>query len=183
MIRVSLSVAAVALVALSLPPSLLAQQEPVVEPDAKVRVTAPSISSDRLVGTLLEVSADSYVLEAEGWDSPLAVPFASVTSLEVSQGEKGWGWKKGALVGFLGGTASWWVVASALEDQDRPPSFEESVVALVSLGGVAVGGSIVGGLLARKREDWEEVSRDRLRLLIVPQADGRIRIGGTIRFR
>jgi hypothetical protein len=45
---------------------LFAQQEPPVAPGDRVRVTAPDEVSGRFVGTVMEIGADTCVLEVEG---------------------------------------------------------------------------------------------------------------------
>ena len=98
MSRVSFVVAFLALVALTLPANLHAQQEPVVEPGAKVRV---GIGSVWHVGTLVEMRADSWVLEVKGRDSLLALPLGSVSSLNV-RGQKTMA-LRGAVIGLVSG--------------------------------------------------------------------------------
>jgi hypothetical protein len=67
---------------------LFAQQEPPVALGDRVRVTAPTIDPDQLVGTLVALGADTCVLEVEAGADPLTLPLASVTSFEVSRGRE-----------------------------------------------------------------------------------------------
>ncbi len=179
--RVSFVTACLALLALLVPVSLLAQEEAVVEPGAKVRVMAPSFSSQWLVGTLVEMRADSWVLEVEGRDSLLALPLSSVSSLEVSRGQKTRA-LKGAVIGLVSG-AGGGVLIGLLSD-DGPGTYPAKDRALIA--GVVF--SVVGGLTGLgigygiKVDRWETVPLDRLRVSIVPQRDGRFAVGFSVRF-
>ena len=52
------------------PLSVYAQEGPPVAPGDRVRVTAATIASDRSVGTLAQMSADTCVLKVEGRGAP-----------------------------------------------------------------------------------------------------------------
>ncbi len=62
---------------------LSAQEGLLVAPGDSVRVTAPTVAPDPLVGTLVSLGADACVLEVAGHAEPLRLPLASVTGLEV----------------------------------------------------------------------------------------------------
>lgn len=167
----------VAMLLLISPLDLLAQQESIVAPGARVRVRAPSVSRDRLVGTVLEMGADTCVLEVENWADPLALPLASLETLEVSRGTKsnaGTGALIGGLAGGVLGLALGVVVAAEAADEGAPQMWglvEEPYDALaVAAIGVGAGAYVGLGIGAGKRSDrWEEVPLDRLRVSLVPQ--------------
>ena len=56
-----------------------------IQPGARVRIAAPGIVAGRYVGTVLTRSADTVELGAPG-TSPIKVPIARITSVEVSRG-------------------------------------------------------------------------------------------------
>lgn len=154
---------------------LLAQQEPIVAPGARVRVTAPSISRDRLVGTVVEMGEDTCVLEVERRTQPVALPLASLETLEVSQGKKskaGTGALIGLVVGAGGGAALGAGICSSLSD--LPGGSDDC-------GGAAIAGALLFGLpscglgaligWSIKVDRWEEVQLDRLRLGRAPGRD------------
>jgi hypothetical protein len=161
-----------------LPSSAYAQDVPPLKPGTRLRVQVGPPTSDprSTVGTYVGLSGDSLLLQPIGQSTPSRILLTSVRRVEVSQGQRGFGWKKGALVGFAAGALG----GLAVLGQGSGCYEAECVGVLVLAGGLVVAGSIIGGLLARRREAWEEVSGDRLRLLLSPRADGRVLIGWSI---
>lgn len=168
----------VAALVLAAPFNLLAQQAPIVARGARVRVRAPSVSRDRLVGTVVEMGTDTCVLEVEDWAEPLALPLASLETLEVSRGTKsnaGKGAFTGGAVGWLFGLA---LGARGAEgaDEDDPHVWglvegQGDVWTVAAIGGGV--GATVGLLIGEmtRSDRWEEVPLDRLR--VVPTRDRR----------
>ena len=76
----------------------LCAQDTLVVPGARVRVYSP----DRLTGTIEMLSPDTLVLRLEARRSLQAIPFASITRLEVSRGRKS-NVGKGARIGLAVG--------------------------------------------------------------------------------
>jgi hypothetical protein len=156
-----------------IPSSLLAQDQQAVAPGDRIRVTAPAISADRLVGTLTGMRDDTYSMVVEGRDGSLAVPIASLTRLEVSRGRKSlvtWG----AVVGVLvGGTLSFALINSSEASDARITS----AVLFAGLGGLAgaLGGSYI------RYDDWETVPLGQLRVGLTPEAGDGIALSISIR--
>ena len=88
---------------------LTAQEAVQIVPGARVRVTVPTFnrmtwSRDRVkwVGAFVALRPDTLVLNVKGQTTPLEIPFASVSKLEVSKGQKrsaGKGAGRGFLIG------------------------------------------------------------------------------------
>jgi hypothetical protein len=155
-----------------------------VQPGARVRVQAPGIVAGRYVGTVLTRTADTVELGAPG-TAPLKVPFARITSIEVSRGSSrllgaGRGIAWGAPIGLVIG-----VIAAAGTESD-PYCFDScstsgsDKAAIVTAGtvGGAFWGAVIGAIVGRER--WE-------RFDMTPQSsfnyrDGRTHFGAAVRF-
>jgi hypothetical protein len=159
--RIALLVAALVLIASV---DLFAQQEPPVAPGDRVRVTAPTIDPDPFVGTFVSMGADTCVLLVEGRAEALALPFASVTSLEVSRGRKSYA-LAGAGIGLAAGAVVGVAIASGTEEGEY-----EGLARFVSVaGGTGIGlviGTVVGASI--KTERWEFVDLQPVRVSITP---------------
>ena len=81
-----------------------AQQEPPVVAGDRVRFKAPAVATERLVGTLASLAADTCVMYVEGRADPLTLPLASLTWLQVSRGRES-RVGRGAVIGTLVGVA------------------------------------------------------------------------------
>lgn len=150
---------ALATVALSAAASSARAQHTEVQPGARVRISAPGIVAGRYVGTVLTRSADTVELGAPG-TSPIKVPLARITSIEVSRGSSralgaGRGVLWGAPIGLVVG-----VVAAAGTDSDpycfdycsTSGSYKAGIVAASTVAG-ALWGAGIGALVGRER--WE----------------------------
>lgn len=67
--------------------SIAAQDSVRVAPGNRVRVTAPTVSRTKIVGTYAHMDADTLVVEVGGRSRSL--PRTAVTQLDVSVGQKG----------------------------------------------------------------------------------------------
>ncbi|UCC84511.1 MAG: hypothetical protein JSW46_06175 [Gemmatimonadota bacterium] len=160
---------------------LFAQQEPPVAPGDRVRVTAPTIEPDPLVGTFIALGADTCVLEVGGRAEPLVLPLASVTNLEVSQGHKS-KMLKGAVLGLLiGGFVGGVSGAAACSGDKCEASAGEMAMYCGAIG--AVPGLFIGAGVGRmsKTDRWEEVPLDQLRVTTALWPRGGLSVGLRIR--
>ncbi|NIN73076.1 MAG: hypothetical protein GTO46_14345 [Gemmatimonadetes bacterium] len=162
---------------LAAPTTLIAQQEPPVQAGDRVRVTAPTIDPDMLVGTLVSLRADTCVLKVDDLWLPLALPRTSVTKLEVQRGRKskaglgaGVGFVTGAVIGGLLG--SYWGQESC--GWMEIPCIKKPAATVLGALGFGLAGAGIGALVgSRIRVDrWEEVPLDQLRITLLPQRRG-----------
>ena len=166
--------------------ALSTQVQPPLESGKRIRVAAPLVGSERMVGVYLSHDDTTMQLQTEAQVAPLTIPLVYVTRLELSQGRK-----SNALKGLVIDSASGVVlgiVAGLVVGQENGdnPCGGGRPAECAAIGAVAVGatGALVGlgiGALS-KSERWNEVSLDRLRVSIVPQRDGRLGFGLAIMF-
>ena len=146
----------------------LCAQDTLVVPGARVRVYSP----DRVTGTIESLSPDALVLKPEDRDSSQAIPFASMTKLEVSQGltsrtSKGAG--IGFFVGGAAGLATAAIVCAIAGDCVADDPYTGLVYAFFGVLGAGVGtltGAIIGS--SSKTDRWETVSLDQIRVSLRP---------------
>jgi hypothetical protein len=169
--------------------SLSAQEPPLIEPNARVRVTAPGIGVQMSVGTYLSRADGVMLLAPQSRAGPSTIPLASMTALDVSWGRvssagKGALW--GAFAGaFLGGALGALGAGAGTEDcwehSSNPCTVWFATIWAVALGVPAlVVGTVAGTLI--KTDRWQEVPLDQLRLGSVPQPDGRYGLGLSVTF-
>jgi hypothetical protein len=148
-------------------------------PGQRVRVTAPTISSTRIVGAYTHGEADTLVIASHGrtW----RFPRSSVTALDVGRGQKS-NVGKGALYGSLLGAG---IGALALGSSSLCADLEAAgTCTVVGAGGGAVGGLLVGAIVGAliKTERWEEVPLDRLHLTFMHWDDRSFLFATSISF-
>ena len=166
----------------------LSAQEVLLAPGARVRVSVPTFNPTtrlrgqaRWVGTLVTLSADTLVLKPKDQSAPLAIPLASVTRLDVSRGRvscTGRGILTGSLASLALGLG---LLASASPEDigDAPPA-----AGLIFLAVFTVPGAVIGGIVGSKvgGERWEPVPLDRIRVSILPQRGGGVRLAAAFTF-
>ncbi len=146
---------------------LFGQKAPLVAQGDRVRVTAPN---ERVVGTFTVLKPDTLVVSVES--RRLAIPFASVTSLEVSRGQKSKS-GKGALIG-LGAGAAAGVVTALVGCADNSCDDVTGLVVLIFGAGGALGGVLIGAVIGSfiQTDRWETVPLDRIRVSLTPRGGG-----------
>ncbi len=160
--------------------SVTAQQRLPVKPGDLVRITAPDLGINKYTGVLGAVDRDTLTV------GRTRVALASVARLDVR-----WGRKDhvvmGGLIGFVAGAAVGGVIGYAGGDDPPASCFmfctagDKARVSGVLLGGAgAVVGLIAGAFI--KSDRWKEVPLERLSVSIVPQRDGRFRLGMSVSF-
>jgi len=188
----------IAVLALTTPVNLLAQQEARIAPGDRVRVMAPSISADLLVGTVLEVGADTCLLAIEGHAPPYSLPFTSIRRLDLSRGTRsntGKGAKIGAVIGaglgaVLGGliaTEERLVNPSCDPDNNlfgcqTEETTDYAVVAAFAVGLAVVGagaGALIGAV--SKSERWKAVPLGELRVGPSPVTEDGVALSVSLR--
>ena len=161
----------IAALLLGLGTSTLVRGAEIVEPPpvpvvgSRLRVTAPGVSTQPVVGTLVEMNEREIVLSLSGSDRK-AIPRSELTRVENSGGRKGHG-KKGALIGAATGL-TYFVVAARhrpLGRRGMRASYRWSVArsspAAAALIGAGIGASI-------RTERWTPVASSDLRLGLRP---------------
>jgi hypothetical protein len=158
--------------------------EPVATGD-RVRVWAPSVGVEGLVGTVLALRADTIVVDN---DEPLVLAISSLTRLEVSRDRQSRA-GTGGIVGLVGGAVAGAVICIAAQcslTSGSESAFEDeglnSIALAAALGGAA--GYSVGFLIgsAIKVDRWEEIPLDMLRVTVAPWPTGGLSVGLRVRF-
>ncbi len=175
------TLSSVLVIALAAAADLAAQQDTLVVPGARVRVTAPTVAENHLVGTVAAVDADTLVLGVNHGTSSLAIPFASMTSLEVSRGKKskaGLGAIIGAPIGLVAGALIGYAASGGGgtfplgEGLERLEEGGDAMAAGALLGGLT--GGLIGALIGSsiKVDRWETVPLDRIRVSLTTRGGG-----------
>ncbi len=165
--------------------STTAQEQSPIESGALIRVTAPSMFSDRITGTVVSWESEQLVLDALSGTLTFAID--SITKLEISRGMKSKvkvGAVIGGVVGLLVGAAVFVETQCRSRDQivcignSEVVDGAEEATLLIALG-VGVG-ALIGNRVRTDR--WEEVSVSQLRVSFGPQRDGRLGLGLSVKF-
>jgi hypothetical protein len=122
---------------------------------ARVRITAPSVGTRPLVGTLVGIESDALKLDVEGALESRVVPRSAVTKLEFSQGRKR-NTMKGAWIGLATGAVAGGALAAAYASSDGGPvnaEFVPLVAGVYGAAGMALG-ALIGAMV--KSERWRE---------------------------
>ncbi len=161
--------------------NITAQQAPPIETGSRIRVTAPALGFDKLVGTSVEADATRIRVQVDDQAAPMTISLTDVTRLEVSQGRKS-NAVKGLLIGSIVGVPIGGLVAMQFDEEGGDPGPGEYFLFGAVVGGAAFGaiGAGIGALV--KTERWDDVPLDRLRVNIVPLRDGRFALGLSVEF-
>jgi hypothetical protein len=143
-------------------------------PGTLLRVTAPTVAPDPLVGTLVEATERELVLAIPGSDRR-TVPRAAVTRLEWSRGRHG-----NPVRGMIWGTVIGAVALSAINarDPETGRAQEHVFVAFVGAGMGALPGAVIGALIKTQR--WAEVPVSNVRVLLAPLKGSGLAMGFTL---
>jgi hypothetical protein len=173
--------------------NLLAQEQIVLKPGARVRLTTSLATTrpSRYVGTVIAVNADTLVLKTEESVPLLMFPLTSLTKLQVSQGRvsRGANALKGVGIGLLSGAVVGAVVGYTTgvdedETYDCGFCYTRGTGAAFFAGVFGGFGLIVGGLmgLGWDNERWQEVPLERLRLGVSPHQNDRLLFSASFSF-
>ena len=131
---------------------------------SRLRVTAPGVSPQPIVGTLVEMSEREVVISLSSSDRK-AIPRSAMTLVERSEGRKGHA-VKGLLIG--GATGLGWVaiaVAAGPGGDGDGTSFAVVVGSIIT-GAAALIGAGIGASIRTER--WTPVASSDLRLTLRP---------------
>ena len=166
--------------------ALSTQVQPTLESGKRVRVTAPLVGPERMVGIYLSNDDSTMQVQTEAQVTPLTIPLVHVIRLEMSQGRKS-NSLKGLVIGSVSGAVLGAVAGLVVgqENGDNPCGGGRPAEC-AAIGALAVGatGALVGlgiGALI-KTERWERVRTDQLRVQPVTTPDGRFGLAASVRF-
>ncbi len=125
-----------------------------IAPGTRVRITAPQLGAEPVVGTLLGIGHESLSLEREGREDPEIIARSGVSRLEISRGVKS---QEGrfALVGLGAGAAAIVLLTFGDYPHSSDPLGDLNLLAIgaaLAAGGAAIGG-VIG--LMHETEQWE----------------------------
>jgi hypothetical protein len=134
---------------------------------SRVRITAPPLGAEPLIGTLVGIEPEALLVRREKSDEPMLIPVSSVTRLEASGGRKtqaGRGAMIGAAVGVMPGLALTFGDYNSVTD----PS-PAAVAAVGAAGGAALGAAIGWAV---KSEEWLPAEMPAVAVGIAPLRGG-----------
>ena len=161
---------------------------PEVGPGVRLRISAPELSSKRLVGAVESVVGDTLVLKLDKGDAISTVPFTAVERIDVSRGSIPGNTAfivAGGVIGLGIGIAE---AARINSDEDCESASVQglwcSLAWFIAPPAFAVIGSIAGWLVSApffRIEGWEKVPPEYLRVSIYP-ANGGIALAFSVEF-
>lgn len=165
--------------------SLRAQEEPLVVPGTRVRITATkyfekALIRSRVVGTVVALTTDSLVVQTKEWYGPLAIPITSVTALDVSRGLKS-KIVTGAGIGFLiGGAAALMVFSYEAGDSDAV--CRDECISLLEFSIIPLAPTLLGALIGALVEvdRWETVALPSVQIGLAPGPGPQLQVGLSI---
>ena len=169
---------------------------PPVTASPRVRVTAPTISGKRLVGTLLAMDEKTLTIAPGKGKGVLEVPRAAVTRIEVSRRPSRRG--KGASIGFLAGLGAAVAIGIAAGDDcgslpgpkeaddfvarlNRNLCMDTTETALLA-SILTIPASTLIGMAAAGGERWGRTTPERLSLAVKPTRTGGLGAALSVRF-
>jgi hypothetical protein len=151
-------------------------------PGSRIRVTAPGVLGERLVGQFVAFDEDGLRIQPKGKTEAVVIPRTAITRLELSGRPSRRG--LGAGVGLLVGMGAAVVVGVFAGDDcasdsficfDKPTTGLMASVLTIPLG-IAFGAALAPG------EKWETYSPERVRVAIGPAPSGGVRGRVSLRF-
>ena len=177
--------------------TVCADDQPPVGIAPRVRVTAPTVSGKRLVGTLLAMDETTLTIGSQKGKGVVEVPRSAVTRIELSRrpSRKGKGAKIGALVG-LGAAVAVGLAAGddcgslpepapgwgGFEDRLRRNLCYDKSVTAVMASILTVPAGVLLGVLTAGGERWVRTEPDRLRVAVTPLRTGGVGAAVSVRF-
>jgi len=159
----------------------------------RVRVTAPSVSGKRLVGTIVALDDTTLTLQAQGAEEKTRIPRAAIAKLEASRrrSRKRLGAGIGLLAGIGGAAAIHYAADKTCERAGERTGGDQLGVIFTCVGTGAAGllggilsvpaGTLIGWAVA-PGEKWEETAADHLRLTVGAGRGGGMRAALAVRF-
>jgi hypothetical protein len=157
---------------------LAVQTAPILKPGDRVRVIAPAVSPDPVVGTLVTLGADTLVVQDSAtW----RFAFGAVQRVGVSRGRKS-NAVVGAGYGLLAGVGVGLLITSSCEPDLIFNSKAQCMLAGAIFFGAA--GTLVGAVTGAfvRTERWRDVPLDRVRMSVVPRSGGGVQGRAALAF-
>ncbi len=147
-----------------------------VVPGTRVRLSAPGLGAEPLVGRLVAIGPEYLSLDLPDDEGQQTIPRSAIARLEVSRGRQSHA-RHGALVGLGVGAAA--TVLLTFGDYSSDVHGDLNLLAIGA--GLAAGGAAIGGIVGSTRtaEQWEVVALDPVSVAVGP-AGGR-GVGVTVR--
>lgn len=166
---------------------LVAQEVTVIVPGDRIRFRAPEFNNNLLVGTVIALNPTTLELKLKWRTTPVEVPRASLSSLEVRRGTKSM-LVQGAFVGAFVGVLA--VALTAEPDQEPGCAFcaqaawdfgpsKETQMVIVGILGAGVGMTI--GKLIRV-DKWQKVPLEQMRVAVVPYGPSGYKLSASLSF-
>ena len=143
------------------PPDSVYRTEPMLVQGDKVRITAPRLFSDTLVGRVESLFPDTLLVRPKN-AAATVVPLSLVSKLAISRGNKQ---IVGELLGTLFGAMLGGLVASELSPLNSNSNINTNIFTVIGVVAGGMGGYFLGRQFDRRvfGENWEEVPVSRIR--------------------
>ena len=146
-----------------------------LKPGSRVRITAPQLGGEPLVGTLVGLEPDRILVKRGSSDLPTLIPRSSVVKLEVSGGRKS-KTGRGAMIGLGVGAMPGLLLTFGDYNSDTHSSGPNpAAVAVIGAAGGALVGAAIGWAL--KTEEWKPAE---VAAAVAPLRGGGVGIGVRI---
>jgi hypothetical protein len=147
----------------------IAQEQALLEPGARVRITASILGIEKEAATFESLRGDTLVVTA---DSTMYCPHAAITKLERYQGRKSH-WLTGMGIGAAVGAGAGLAIGAAVDCYDFIDMDEATCRGFGAAFGAGAGLLLGTGIgFAVRTDRWEEVPLDQLRPTVVAQRGG-----------
>jgi uncharacterized protein YcfJ len=133
----------------------------VLETGDKVRIMAPSLFTEMLVGRVESILPDTLLVKPKKL-SAAVIPLSDVSQLAISRGNNQ---IVGEVLGTLFGAMLGGLIASELSPTDPNSSINTNIFTIVGVVAGGAGGHFIGKQFDRRLfgENWEEVPISRVR--------------------
>ena len=140
-------------------------------PGMRVRILAPGVALNKVIGTVEKVSDDAVTLNIPGRSEPVSILREKIARLDVSEGPRSRGVDAAIGAGIGAGVGA---IVGAVADSNQ----KKNQVVNISDGAVAGAGALFGALVGAvigatvpPGERWKEIAATRYRVSFAPRLD------------
>jgi hypothetical protein len=140
-------------------------------PGMRVRILAPGVAPNKVIGTVEKVSDDAVTLNIPGRSEPVSILREKIARLDVSEGPRSRGVDAAIGAGIGAGVGA---IVGAVADSNQ----KKNQVVNISDGAVAGAGALFGALVGAvigaavpPGERWKEIAATRYRVSFAPRLD------------